>query len=163
MAIELSAVDHVYLTVSNFARSEQFYDRVLEALGFHKSTRAIANEPHCHYYNRQFQITIRPARSPDARHDPYAPGLHHLSMRAADNATVDDVAVTLRSLGVECDGPRLCPEYAVDYYAVFFTDPDGIRLEVMNHIERRRTIAARWNELEGFVDPLDRLLQKDRR
>ncbi len=98
MAIELSAVDHVYLTVSDFARAEQFYDRVMEALGFHKSSRAIANEPHCHYYNRQFQITIRPARSAGARHDPYAPGLHHLSMRAADNVTVDEIARTLRSL-----------------------------------------------------------------
>jgi glyoxylase I family protein len=158
--VELTAVDHVYITVSNYQRSEQFYDAIMEALGFHKSSRAIAGEPHCHYYSRDFQISIRPARVKDRAAEPYAPGLHHLCMRTSDRAAVDEAARILSSLGVEVDGPRLCPEYAPDYYAVFFNDPDGIRLEIMNHIERRRVIRERWNELEGFVDPLDRLARK---
>ena len=28
------------------------------------------------------------------------------------------------------DPPKLYPQYAPDYYAVFFRDPDGIKLEV---------------------------------
>jgi glyoxylase I family protein len=157
---EILGVDHIYLAVSDFSRSEKFYDGVMEALGFKKSTAPIAGEPHCHYYNREFQISIRPAHS-SARFNSYAPGVHHLCLRVSDNTAVDTVAERLRALAVVVDGPRLCPEYAPDYYAVFFEDPDGIRLEVMNHIQRRQTMRARWNELEGFVDPLRRLAKKD--
>lgn len=35
---------------------------------------------------------------------------------------------------------RYYPEYGLDYYATFFTDPDGLRLEVMNFREVRRKI-----------------------
>ncbi|MGH7778891.1 MAG: VOC family protein [Candidatus Binataceae bacterium] len=160
MGAEITGIDHVYLTVSDLARSEVFYDRVMEALGFYKGDAPIGGEPHCHYYCPEFQITIRPAKAGTDRHDPYAPGLHHLCMRAPDNAAVDEAARILCALGVEIDGPRHCPEYAPDYYAMFFSDPDGIRLEVMNHIERRKTIRARWTELAGFLNPLHRLLTK---
>ena len=156
---EILGIDHIYLAVSDFSRAEKFYDRVMEALCFKKSTTPIAGEAHCHYYNREFQISIRPAHS-SARFNSYAPGLHHLCLRVSDLAAVDAVAGRLRALGVAVDGPRACPEYAPDYYAVFFQDPDGIRLEVMNHFQRRQTMRARWNELEGFVDPLRRLPPK---
>jgi glyoxylase I family protein len=159
--LELSGIDHIYLAVSDFHRSERFYDAVMQALGFHKGTKAIGGDPHCHYYNREFQITIRPARGTHRAHDSYAPGLHHLCMRANDNAAVDEAARILRSLGVTVEGPKPCPEYAPDYYALFFSDPDGIRFEIMNYIERRRVIRSRWKELERFVDPLDRLTRKN--
>ena len=32
------------------------------------------------------------------------------------------------------------PEYDADYYATFFEDPDGVRLEVTNFRERRRKL-----------------------
>src|SRR5215831_7916863 len=59
-AADLIGVDHVYLTVSDFAGSSRFYDRLMRALGFKKGTAAIGGEPHCHYYNRSFQVSIRP-------------------------------------------------------------------------------------------------------
>ena len=79
-AAELIGVDHVYLTVSDFASSCRFYDRLMRALGFKKGTVAIHGEPHCHYYNRSFQVSIRPAHYRAVKHDSYAPGLHHLSL-----------------------------------------------------------------------------------
>ncbi len=133
----------------------------MRALGFHRGNSPIGGDPHRHYYCREFQLTIRPARHAVA-HDPYAPGLHHLCMRVNDRAAVDAAATALKSAGVEVEGPRLWPGYAADYYAVFFSDPDGIRLEIVNHFERRKTIHARWDELEGFENPLDRLLPKAR-
>ena len=159
MPIEFRGIDHIYLTVSDFRRAEEFYDRAMRALGFHRGDSAIGGDPHRHYYCCEFQLSIRPARS-DAAHDPYAPGLHHLCMRVADRAAVDESAAALKSVGVEIDGPRLCPEYMPDYYALFFSDPDGIRLEIVNHLERRKLVHARWDELEGFSNPLDRLLAK---
>lgn len=157
MAVETIGIDHVYLSVSDFRRSEAFYDAVMEPMGFKKGTFPIAGEPHCHYYNRDFQISIRPARPGRRPHDPYAGGLHHLCLRVADAAAVDAAARELSSLGIALDGPRLCPEYGADYYAVFFEDPDGIRLELMNYTKRRKTIRRVWARLVEFVDPLDKL------
>ncbi|MGH7865487.1 MAG: VOC family protein [Candidatus Binataceae bacterium] len=161
MTVELIGIDHVYLTVSNFARSERFYDRVMRALDFKKGTTAFGGDQHAHYYNRSFQVTIRPARGVLRRHNAYSPGLHHLCFRATDEGAVNRAARTLKSLGVKVEGPRACPEYAPDYYAVFFSDPDGLRLEIVNHLGRRKVVSNRWRELFGFVNPLSRLLARD--
>ena len=42
--------------------------------------------------------------------------------------------------------PQLYPEYAPDYYAIFFSDPDGIRLEVTNYREERRKRFEDWDD-----------------
>ena len=55
-----------------------------------------------------------------------------------DAAAVDQAAAELRALGVSVSEPRLYPEYAPDYYATFFDDPDGVRLEITNFREQRR-------------------------
>jgi len=157
---EILGVDHIYLSVADFERSRVFYDRLMKSLGFKKGTFTIGGDPHCHYYNRNLQITIRPARSRASKHDSYSPGLHHLCLRVANRAAVDFIARRLRAMGIAIEGPRLWPEYLTDYYAVFFSDPDGIRLEVMNHVKRRKTVRRLWSQLEGFTNPLDRLTRK---
>jgi glyoxylase I family protein len=48
------------------------------------------------------------------------------------------VACALAAAGLEVSPPRLFPEYAPDYHAVFFTDPDGVRLEVTNFRAERK-------------------------
>jgi hypothetical protein len=63
-------------------------------------------------------------------------------------ADVDAVAARLRALGIETDPPRLYPDYAPDYYAVFLCDPDGIQLEITNFRAERRRRFERWDELQ---------------
>ncbi|MGO9603387.1 MAG: hypothetical protein ACLQAT_08305 [Candidatus Binataceae bacterium] len=70
------------------------------------------------------------------------------------------MARRLRGLGIAVEGPRLWPEYAPDYYAIFFSDPDEIRFEIMNYRKGRKTVRKLWSELQGFVNPLDRLMRK---
>ena len=53
---DVTGIDHIYITVSELARSEPFYDRVLrDALGFRKNTFTLAGDPHIQYYNRLFE------------------------------------------------------------------------------------------------------------
>jgi len=139
-SLEVTGIDHVYVTVSDLARSEAFYDRVMTVLGYRKMRSTIAGDPHVHFYNRQFGFSLRPARSGAPGHDPYAPGLHHFCFRVDDEKAVDRAAAALRAAGVEPTAPRYYPEYATDYYALFFVDPDGVRLEITNFraIRRRR-------------------------
>jgi len=39
----------------------------------------------------------------------------------------------------------LYPEYAPDYYATFFRDPDGVHLEVTNYRQERRKRFEDWD------------------
>ncbi|WP_190240777.1 VOC family protein [Nostoc sp. 'Peltigera membranacea cyanobiont' 210A] len=84
----LKRIDHIYLSVSDFSQSETFYDLVMRELGQYKGDKVIAEEPHAHYFGPQFQLTIRPARSAQ-KHDPYAPGLHHLCFQVETMTDVD--------------------------------------------------------------------------
>jgi catechol 2,3-dioxygenase-like lactoylglutathione lyase family enzyme len=145
--LEVIGLDHVYLAVTEPARSLAFYDPVLAALGFKKTGSTIAGDPHAHYWNRSLQISIRPARAAGVRHDPYAPGLHHLCLQLRDDAALDAAHAKLRALGVEATEPRLYPQYSDDYYATFFDDPDGIRLELVARRARRNEVVARWDVL----------------
>jgi catechol 2,3-dioxygenase-like lactoylglutathione lyase family enzyme len=151
--MEVLGLDHIYVSVSDFGRSEAFYDRVMQALGFRKGDKAIDGEPHAHYFNRVMQYTIRPAHT-RVKHDPYAPGMHHVSFQVTDRAAVDEMHRTLGRLGIESTAPKEYPEYNSDYYATFFQDPDGIRLEVVARSKHREHVAAVWNELEAFLNPI---------
>ncbi len=152
--VDVIAVDHVYVAVRDFERSLRFYDGVMRLLGFRKGTMPIGGEPHAHYFNRVTQYTIRPAHGADA-HDPYRAGsLHHLCFRVATRADVDAVVVALRAIGVDASAPMSFAEYAPDYYATFFADPDGIRLEVVAHRLLRSLVRDHWDELTEFEDPL---------
>lgn len=148
MSVEVIGIDHVYITVSDLAGSEEFYDHVMPTLGFRKRKRPIGGDSHIHYYNRQFGYSIRPARRGGGAHDPYAPGLHHFCFRVNDEKAVDKAARELGSANVAVTEPRYYPEYAEDYYAIFFEDPDGVRLEVTNFRERRRNLMYDWETAE---------------
>jgi hypothetical protein len=78
--------------------------------------------------------------SRDRKYDRYAPGPHHLAFHAESREVVDAVhRAMLAADATVLDPPTDYggqPGYAEGYYAVFFADPDGIKLEVA-HIPRR--------------------------
>ena len=144
MPEEIIGIDHIFITVSDLAKSEAFYDRLFEALGFRKESLPIGAEAHIHYYNQHFGYCLRPSRQADASHDPYSPGLHHLCFRVSDDAAVERVATDLGALGIEVSKPRFYPEYAADYFATFLADPDGVRLEIRSFGEWRKRQTHNW-------------------
>jgi glyoxylase I family protein len=147
--VEVIGIDHVYLAVRDLGISREFYDRVMRVLGYRTIETAIAGDPHVHYYNRHFGFSLRPARPATPTHDPYAPGLHHFCFRVVDEAAVDRAAAELCAEGIETTEPRFYGEYSADYYAIFFADPDGVRLEVTNFREIRRRRMFDWNHEPG--------------
>ncbi|HEY6393900.1 MAG TPA: VOC family protein, partial [Candidatus Binataceae bacterium] len=73
----------------------------------------------------------RPSHEKDASHDRYHPGLHHLAFKAHAREDVDEFhRFLLREHLPVLDPPKEYPEYGETYYAVFFTDPDGMKLEL---------------------------------
>ncbi|MBI5259878.1 MAG: VOC family protein [Burkholderiales bacterium] len=146
---DVIGIDHLYIAVSDLARSEAFYDLALgQVLGFRKNRFTLGGDPHVQFYNRQFGFVLRPARRATP-HDAYAPGLHHFCLRVESAAEVQAVALQLQAAGIAATDARLYPDYAPDYMATFFEDPDGIRLEVTNYRQERRERHDHWDTLPG--------------
>jgi glyoxylase I family protein len=141
---EIIGIDHIYLTVSDLDRSEKYYDVVMECIGFRKNQFQFGTEKHIQYFNRHVGVVLRPARDVGP-HNPYAPGLHHLCLRVEDEKDVREVANRFKANGISVSEPRCYPEYAPDYYALFISDPDGIRLEITNFRQERRQRHDHWD------------------
>ena len=101
-------------------------------------------------------VSLREAQS-DARpvpYDRYAVGLHHLAFAASSRAAVDERAAWLRERGAEIESGPEEYVYTPGYYAVFFYDPDAIKLEIVHKsaeddlVAEVRRLAARLERLE---------------
>lgn len=80
-------------------------------------------------------IGIKRAEGPGAArpHDRYSAGLHHVAWTARDRADVDALYAHLLSIGATIlNPPALYPQYGATYYAVFFADYEGLKLEFVH-------------------------------
>jgi len=124
-------IDHIDLSVSDLARSVAFYDAVLTELGFQK----VSDDGTVVWRGGDTEIGVRAVQTLEEtkRYDRYRVGLHHLAFRAESRGAVDRFHAFLKSRDIEIlDAPSEYPDYGPDYYAVFFSDPDGMKLEVVH-------------------------------
>ena len=125
-------VHHVDLSVCDPHASRPFYDLVLGHMGYRCVREAADTIDYGHAGAAFPGVAIRRTKGPNATrpHDRYAPGLHHLAFEARDRANVDALYAKLVDCGARIlDPPSEYPEYDDRYYAVFFMDPDGLKLE----------------------------------
>ena len=73
------------------------------------------------------------------------PGCTICVCRPRRKADVDEAYRALTALGIAATQPALYPEYNPEYYATFFEDPDGIRLEVVGRTSTREALSDRWS------------------
>ena len=130
-------IHHVDLTITDIAASQPFYESILTFMGHvrsHEDARGVD-------WDRMGKdgafcsIGIKKAEDDGRyrRHDRHSPGLHHLAWSAESRADVDQVYALLLSIGAAVlDAPAEYPQYGRDYYAVFFADPDGLKLEFVH-------------------------------
>jgi catechol 2,3-dioxygenase-like lactoylglutathione lyase family enzyme len=137
---------HIDLSVGDPNRSIPFYAAFFEALGYRRlsidypgfvgsgATRAAWQVRYPG--GATFGIEVRPAKpeSRDKSHDRYAPGLHHMAFHAESPEAVDTVHASMREAGATVLDPPADysgqPGYSPGYYAAFYADPDGVKLEV---------------------------------
>jgi catechol 2,3-dioxygenase-like lactoylglutathione lyase family enzyme len=119
-------LDHIDLRVSDLKRAQKFYSKLLPALGFvrDRSSRRLGiffaaggDKPEAFF-----------AFSQDRRH---RPNRTRIAFWANSRAEVDRLAKLVHKIGGKnLEGPELCPGYSKGYYACFFEDPDGNKLEI---------------------------------
>jgi glyoxylase I family protein len=124
---------HIDLTVADLARSAPFYEAVLSFLGYRR-VRDEANGIDWDFAMTEgtCSVGIKPARR-QRLHDRYSTGLHHFAWAADSREDVDRLHALLREVGATIlDAPAEYPHYGTGYYAVFFADPDGLKLEFVH-------------------------------
>jgi catechol 2,3-dioxygenase-like lactoylglutathione lyase family enzyme len=130
-----TGVHHVDLVVSSIERSLPFYRDLLGPLGWHGEVEVEGERGETIWYlvGRGSSLGLRAAQSDTAGpYDRYAIGLHHLAFEASSRGSVDERADWLRAQGVELESDAQEYTYSPGYYAVFFFDPDGIKLEIVH-------------------------------
>lgn len=128
-------IDHLSIRVSDFQKSKDFYGRLFAFLGF----KIEAEYPNTMgWSNGHTLFWIGQADAKGKKHHIGDVGIHHYAFRLRSRKDVDDLDAFLRNdLKAEIVDPA--GEYYDDYYAVFFLDPDGIKLEGMRYGEKSKT------------------------
>src|SRR3990172_3959167 len=125
-------VHHVCLTVNDLSISEPFYDKLTEALGFKKQAMP---EYRMVFYNSPDTVLVIAGARPEnkgAVFDRFRVGLHHLAFRVDSRSEVDQIHRALARGGATVlDAPAEYPQYVPGYYAAYYADPDGIKLEIV--------------------------------
>jgi glyoxylase I family protein len=133
----VTTFNHVDICVSSMERSLPFYRELMAHLGpvDEGSIRGERDEVVVYLNLPGGAIGLRRAQTAAAV-DRYAPGLHHIAFDAPSREVVDAVAAWLREQGADIEGDPGERDYTPRYYAVFFFDPDGLKLEVVHQPRR---------------------------
>jgi catechol 2,3-dioxygenase-like lactoylglutathione lyase family enzyme len=138
----LVGLGHVDLVCGDVERSLAFYASVFGPLGLEPPALFEGERGEQIHYLRfpvagSGSIGLRQAQAEQA-FELYAPGFHHLALAVETPGDVDAALAAAVSFGAEVlHPPRFWPQYHRDYYATFFLDPDGFRLEVASSRDAR--------------------------
>jgi catechol 2,3-dioxygenase-like lactoylglutathione lyase family enzyme len=127
--VRVTGIDHLVIGVSDFDKSKEFYGRLFAFLGFEISDEY---DDAIGWTNGKTRFWIGPA-DPEGRkrrHRIGDVGFHHYAFQLRSRKDVDALESFLRKQGVKI--VDAAAEYYDDYYAMFFLDPDGLKLEGMN-------------------------------
>jgi catechol 2,3-dioxygenase-like lactoylglutathione lyase family enzyme len=120
-------IDHIDLRVADVAAARSFYDAFLRAFGFRAKPQSNGDIVYYRLSERRVQEAFALIEAPGH----VANGVR-VAFRAAAPEDVDRIAAIALKAGARAfEAPASCPEIAEGYYAAFFDDPSGNRLEVV--------------------------------
>ena len=141
-------LSHIDISVGSPEKSIPFYDVLLIGLGYKRMESdhpgfSGSNPSRAWWSIRysdggRFGIEVRPAHKGKRgrRYDRYEPGPHHLAFHSENRETVNHIYQAMRGIGAEIlDAPADYSGqagYSEGYYAAFFADPDGVKLEIVH-------------------------------
>ena len=122
-------IDHISIRVSDYEKSKAFYSKLFTFLGFEISDEYPGT---IGWTNGKTRYWIAEAEG-RKQYKIGDVGFHHYAFQLRNRRDVDDLQAWLEKEGVKIVDPA--DEYYEDYYAVFFLDPDGLKLEGMKYGE----------------------------
>lgn len=124
----VATTGHVGLNVSDLDRSVDFYTAVLKL-----TVRNRSDEPgkRFAFLGDEERLVLTLWEQSDAAFSPRTAGLHHLAFQVGTRTDVEAVMDRIRTLAAPIvHDDIVAHREGADSGGVFFTDPDGIRLEV---------------------------------
>jgi catechol 2,3-dioxygenase-like lactoylglutathione lyase family enzyme len=128
---------HLAINVPDLGAAKRYYDELMPLVGFES------------FFAADDEFSYKPADNkrgtylffyPTAIAGPYSPertGLQHLAFMVRSRAQVDRVHEHVLSTGgTIIRAPQHFPQYQGPYYATFWSDPFGIKLEAVCHYDR---------------------------
>jgi catechol 2,3-dioxygenase-like lactoylglutathione lyase family enzyme len=138
----LVGLGHIDLVCCDLERSLEFYATVFGRLGLAEPFLVEGERGEQIHYLRfptagSGSLGLRQALD-EQTFELYAPGFHHVSFVVESREDVDAVHASVEAAGGEVlHAPKLWPQYHPAYYATFFLDPDGFRIEVASSRDSR--------------------------
>jgi catechol 2,3-dioxygenase-like lactoylglutathione lyase family enzyme len=131
--VRVTGIDHLVLSVGNFKASKAFYGPLMAFLGFEIEAEY---EGMMGWHNDKtlFWIAAADAEGKNRKYRKGDIGFHHYVFRLRSRKDVDALQAFLEARGATIVDPA--DEYDDDYYATYFLDPDGMKLEAMKYGER---------------------------
>jgi catechol 2,3-dioxygenase-like lactoylglutathione lyase family enzyme len=117
--------DHIDLRVKNREAAQRFYAQILPAIGF----RVDKSGEQWGLFEADGQTAVDFfGFTEESDHQPNG---SRIAFWAESREAVDRIGEIVRKAGARnIEGPELCVDYSPGYYALFFEDPDGNKLEV---------------------------------
>lgn len=128
--VRVVGIDHLVIRVSDYERSKAFYAALFEFMGFELSEDYGSM---IGWSNGRTRFWITPAAPGGRKYRAGDVGFHHYAFQLRSRKDVDALGAFLQRQGVRIVDPP--GEYYENYYAVFFLDPDGLKLEGMRYGE----------------------------
>jgi catechol 2,3-dioxygenase-like lactoylglutathione lyase family enzyme len=122
-------IDHLVLSVSDFERSKAFYGKLLGFLGF-KLKHSYPEMAGWSNGKTLFWIAQADERGRKRKYRKGDIGFHHYAFELSSRRDVDELGAFLVEHKMTIVDPP-GEYYEPSYYAVYFTDPDGMKLEGM--------------------------------
>jgi glyoxylase I family protein len=126
-------IDHILINSVDRERALPFYSWLMPKLGFKRQVSLPDNPDVVGWLGRNTNLWLNQAEVllRCELFDKRRVGLRELAFAADTREEVDEIAAGIEEHGGKLtDPPREYP-YWPGYYSVFFTDPDGIKLEVV--------------------------------
>jgi len=133
--VRVVGIDHLVVSVGDFAKSKAFYAPLMEFLGFgveaeYEGMMGWANG------KTLFWIAAADAEGRKHKYRKGDIGFHHYAFRLRSRKDVDALQAYLEEQGATIVDPA-------GEYAVFFLDPDGMKLEGMRYGEQHEQAAKK--------------------
>jgi len=132
---KVKSLPHLILTVSDIRRCKKFYkDLFIDYLGGIIKT----DEKDFFYFSLNdnglsLGISQSAEKFQSEKFNRHRVGLHHFALELENNQAIDEVYNCIKNIGaVILEEPKFYPEYSSNYYAVYFEDPSGMKMEFVS-------------------------------
>ena len=125
-------LDHVGINIPDGALARDYFDALMPLVGFKPFYAGEDWFSYAPARGQGTQLFFYSARDKGA-YSRHQPGLQHLCFLVDSRREVQAAHAWARNRGDEVlHEPRTFPEYHADYYATFWLDPHGFKLEVVS-------------------------------